>query len=126
MKRSVFFAVAAMVAVCTGSAWAQAPAPQRMQELTRMVRQDCGSCHGMRLTGGWARRSPLRPWSTSCRRICNTSSCMAFPARRCRRGVPCSLLPKPNGLPSNSGKAFPKKTGAPDKCTHYNVAPYFP
>ncbi len=52
MKRSVFFAVAAMVAVCTGSAWAQAPAPQRMQELTRMVRQDCGSCHGMRLTGG--------------------------------------------------------------------------
>jgi cytochrome c55X len=27
------------------------PAP-RQDELVRMVRQDCGSCHGMRLTGG--------------------------------------------------------------------------
>ncbi len=24
----------------------------RQQQLVRMVRQDCGSCHGMRLTGG--------------------------------------------------------------------------
>ena len=28
------------------------PAPARATELIRMVRQDCGSCHGMRLTGG--------------------------------------------------------------------------
>ena len=30
------------------------PAPDalRSRELVRMVRQDCGSCHGMRLTGG--------------------------------------------------------------------------
>ena len=28
------------------------PAPTRQRELVRMVRQDCGSCHGMRLTGG--------------------------------------------------------------------------
>lgn len=28
------------------------PAPARQQQLVRMVRQDCGSCHGMRLTGG--------------------------------------------------------------------------
>lgn len=28
------------------------PPPQRQRELVRMVRQDCGSCHGMRLTGG--------------------------------------------------------------------------
>lgn len=28
------------------------PTPQRQQELVRMVRQDCGSCHGLRLTGG--------------------------------------------------------------------------
>ncbi|MBQ0930546.1 c-type cytochrome [Ideonella alba] len=28
------------------------PAPERQQQLVRMVRQDCGSCHGMRLTGG--------------------------------------------------------------------------
>ncbi len=28
------------------------PAAARQQQLVRMVRQDCGSCHGMRLTGG--------------------------------------------------------------------------
>ena len=26
--------------------------PERAKALVRMVRQDCGSCHGMRLTGG--------------------------------------------------------------------------
>ena len=30
----------------------QTPSAARQQELIRMVRQDCGSCHGMRLTGG--------------------------------------------------------------------------
>ncbi len=29
-----------------------APDATRSAELVRMVRQDCGSCHGMRLTGG--------------------------------------------------------------------------
>ena len=34
-------------------AFAQAaPDAARQRELVRMVRQDCGSCHGMRLTGG--------------------------------------------------------------------------
>lgn len=28
------------------------PDPARQQQLVRMVRQDCGSCHGMRLSGG--------------------------------------------------------------------------
>ena len=28
------------------------PSPQRQRELVRMVRQDCGSCHGLHLTGG--------------------------------------------------------------------------
>ena len=28
------------------------PAPERARDLVRMVRQDCGSCHGLRLTGG--------------------------------------------------------------------------
>ena len=28
------------------------PDPQRQQALVRLVRQDCGACHGMRLTGG--------------------------------------------------------------------------
>jgi len=30
----------------------EAPLPERRQQLVRMVRQDCGSCHGMQLTGG--------------------------------------------------------------------------
>ena len=29
-----------------------APAPERGRELVRMVRQDCGSCHGLTLAGG--------------------------------------------------------------------------
>ncbi len=28
------------------------PKPERQQALLRTLRQDCGSCHGMRLTGG--------------------------------------------------------------------------
>jgi cytochrome c55X len=31
---------------------ADMPDAARQQQLVRMVRQDCGSCHGMRLTGG--------------------------------------------------------------------------
>ncbi|MGV3569991.1 MAG: c-type cytochrome [Ramlibacter sp.] len=34
------------------AAQAQAPDAARQRELVRMVRQDCGSCHGLRLTGG--------------------------------------------------------------------------
>ncbi|MFO1423784.1 MAG: cytochrome c [Candidatus Competibacteraceae bacterium] len=29
-----------------------APSPERSRELVRMVRQDCGSCHGLTLRGG--------------------------------------------------------------------------
>ena len=29
-----------------------APSPERTRELVRMVRQDCGSCHGLALRGG--------------------------------------------------------------------------
>jgi len=29
-----------------------APSPERARELVRMVRQDCGSCHGLTLRGG--------------------------------------------------------------------------
>ncbi|WP_253194897.1 cytochrome c [Hydrogenophaga sp. A37] len=35
-----------------GNAHAAPPDAAREQALVRMVRQDCGSCHGMRLTGG--------------------------------------------------------------------------
>lgn len=41
------------VATATAAAVAQdAPDPARQERLVRMVRQDCGACHGMRLTGG--------------------------------------------------------------------------
>jgi cytochrome c55X len=30
----------------------ESPSPQRQRELVHLLRQDCGSCHGMRLTGG--------------------------------------------------------------------------
>ena len=48
--------VSAMVLVLamgpTGVAAQTSPTPERTQALIRLVRQDCGSCHGMRLTGG--------------------------------------------------------------------------
>lgn len=34
------------------AAWAADPPPGRARELVRMVRQDCGSCHGLTLKGG--------------------------------------------------------------------------
>lgn len=46
----------ATLALLCAPLWAQtsapAPSPERQQELVRMVRQDCGSCHGLHLTGG--------------------------------------------------------------------------
>ncbi|MBL0090493.1 MAG: cytochrome c [Ideonella sp.] len=45
----------AMAAGMPAGALAQAspePTPERQRSLVRVVRQDCGSCHGMRLTGG--------------------------------------------------------------------------
>lgn len=47
-----------MGALCllAGGAWSQStetePPPARQQALIHIVRQDCGSCHGMRLKGG--------------------------------------------------------------------------
>jgi len=39
-------------ACLAGAALADAVAPARQSELVRMVRQDCGSCHGLTLKGG--------------------------------------------------------------------------
>lgn len=41
-----------LVLLACGPALAQAVPASRAAELVRIVRQDCGSCHGMRLTGG--------------------------------------------------------------------------
>ena len=51
-----------LIATLTAATVSAQPAPtpaaaplipaQRIEALTHMVRQDCGSCHGMRLTGG--------------------------------------------------------------------------
>ena len=47
------FAGLALMACAAGlHAQPAPPSAQRQQELVRMVRQDCGSCHGMQLTGG--------------------------------------------------------------------------
>lgn len=43
-------AVCLALAACTAAA--QDLSAARQQALVRVVRQDCGSCHGMRLTGG--------------------------------------------------------------------------
>lgn len=49
MPRLLFLLLATLpgLAVC-----ADLPSPERQQELQYLLVQDCGSCHGMRLTGG--------------------------------------------------------------------------
>ena len=41
-----------LLSIAAAPALAQALAPAREAELVRLVRQDCGACHGMRLGGG--------------------------------------------------------------------------
>jgi cytochrome c55X len=43
--------IAALVATCAAAA-AQEPTPERGAALKEFVRQDCGFCHGLLLTGG--------------------------------------------------------------------------
>lgn len=44
--------VAAALLACAAAHLHAEPDAARQVQLIRMVRQDCGSCHGMRLTGG--------------------------------------------------------------------------
>jgi cytochrome c55X len=54
--RRAALAVAAIGACLPGCAAAaetdMAPPPARQDQLIRLLKNDCGSCHGMRLTGG--------------------------------------------------------------------------
>ena len=55
MPRSAVLSLAGvLLATAAGAQTAPAPVPgpERTAQLVRMVRQDCGSCHGMHLTGG--------------------------------------------------------------------------
>ncbi len=51
MPRRFSVCAAALLAAVAGVA-AAAPPPERAAELRRLVRHDCGSCHGLRLRGG--------------------------------------------------------------------------
>lgn len=42
----------ALTALAVGTARAAEPSPERQGELVRLVRQDCGSCHGLTFNGG--------------------------------------------------------------------------
>lgn len=48
-----------LVACSAGTGYAGEPTTERQKELVRLVRQDCGSCHGMTLAGGLG--TPLLP-----------------------------------------------------------------
>lgn len=53
MTRQALLSVSlALAAAGAGAQTPTAPPPERTAQLVRMVRQDCGSCHGMQLTGG--------------------------------------------------------------------------
>ena len=52
-------ALALALAAAATTALPADPAPARRAELLHLVRQDCGSCHGMTLKGGLGR--PLLP-----------------------------------------------------------------
>ncbi|HLO93752.1 MAG TPA: cytochrome c [Burkholderiaceae bacterium] len=49
MRSAACLLLALLAWPCPGRA---EPAVERQEQLLRMLRQDCGSCHGMRLTGG--------------------------------------------------------------------------
>lgn len=45
-------AAALLAGTVRGAETVAAPAPERQREIVSLLRQDCGSCHGMTLQGG--------------------------------------------------------------------------
>lgn len=58
-RAPVWLAVAVAAQIIAGHAGASEPVPARRAQLVEMVRQDCGSCHGLTLKGGLG--PPLLP-----------------------------------------------------------------
>ena len=58
-SRNSVAAVLLVLALYPGSSAAADPSVERARELVRIVRQDCGSCHGLTLKGGLG--PPLLP-----------------------------------------------------------------
>lgn len=52
-------ALAVGLVLAAGGAFAEVPGRDRQAELMHLLRQDCGSCHGMTMKGGLG--SPLLP-----------------------------------------------------------------
>ena len=48
-----------LLALLPAAAWGAEPPPARQAELVHLLRQDCGSCHGLTRKGGLGR--PLTP-----------------------------------------------------------------
>ncbi|MBL8483131.1 MAG: cytochrome c [Rhodocyclaceae bacterium] len=61
IRFALTFALVACALQAAGAAEVPEPAPGRRAELVNLVRQDCGSCHGMSLRGGLG--PPLLPQS---------------------------------------------------------------
>ena len=79
MARRILFL--ALIATA-GAAWADAPPAGRRAELVDMVRQDCGSCHGMTLKGG------LGPSLEPAALAAKDSEQMSYVILHGRRGTP--------------------------------------
>lgn len=55
MSRPIFVPFSLLLVVtglAVGTARAEEPTPAQQRKLVQLVRQDCGSCHGMSLQGG--------------------------------------------------------------------------